>query len=101
MQAEEDELKGVEEQDLALAIDAQIEVGDLPAVEAETPDKLCVLPLQKAIPFPGTMMPVQLASDRARDSVQKAEAEGGYIARDRQLRTSQRESYVRLPDDSL
>ena len=80
MRGEENKLKGVDEQDLARAIDAQIEVSEIPSLETVTPQKLYVLPLQKAIPFPGIMMPVQLASERARESVQKAEKESGYIA---------------------
>jgi ATP-dependent Lon protease len=39
---------------------------------ARIPQSLPILPLLRAVPFPGIMMPVQLASERARATVQRA-----------------------------
>ncbi|MDP6424558.1 MAG: endopeptidase La [Planctomycetota bacterium] len=53
--------------------------GQLVRLEETTPKNLFVLPLQRAVPFPGIMMPVQLGSSRARTVAQKAEDSGGFV----------------------
>jgi len=56
-----------------------VDSNDLVHIEEATPSRVIVLPLQKAVPFPGLMMPVQLASDHARAVVAKAEDQGGFL----------------------
>ena len=62
--------------------------------DEKVPERLLVLPLQKAIPFPGIMMPVQLGSERARATVQRAQTQGGFVAliARRQARGEEREN---------
>ncbi|MEZ5990316.1 MAG: endopeptidase La [Planctomycetota bacterium] len=49
------------------------------SADEKTPDRVLVLPLQKAVPFPGLMMPVQLGTDRARETLLRAQRQGGFI----------------------
>lgn len=49
------------------------------AVTQNLPERVMVLPLRRAVPFPDLMMPVLLDSDRAQDTVRQAEAQNGYI----------------------
>ncbi|MFQ5507407.1 MAG: LON peptidase substrate-binding domain-containing protein, partial [Planctomycetota bacterium] len=54
-------------------------LAQLVGTDEATPSRLHVLPLQKAVPFPGIMMPVQLASDRARAIITKANDQSGFL----------------------
>lgn len=53
--------------------------GELVPAFEKTPKNLFVLPLLRAVPFPGIMMPVQLGTNRAQQIVQRAVDAGGYV----------------------
>ena len=69
---EKDQVAGV------VVTDAEIGPGAL-MVQEELPERMCVFPLRRAVPFPNLMMPILLDSQRSREIVAKAEAQNGYL----------------------
>ncbi|MCA8972046.1 MAG: LON peptidase substrate-binding domain-containing protein, partial [Planctomycetes bacterium] len=53
--------------------------GEIVRAFEQTPKNLFVLPLVRAVPFPGLMMPVQLGTNRAQQVVQRANDGGGFV----------------------
>jgi ATP-dependent Lon protease len=62
------------------------------AVQERLPDKVCVFPLRRSVPFPNLMMPVLLENTRAREIVARAESMNEHL-----LLVAQRDGSVEQP----
>src|SRR5262245_24904376 len=63
----------------AVVVSPQAGPGNVLMVQQKLPETLFVFPLRRAVPFPNLMMPVLLDTARAREIVQKAEAQSAHV----------------------